>query len=164
MKKMNVAAKYGAGALGALALTLGATGIAGAQDADAEAETTDPVIAEDDADADRSARKEEREARRAERRASIAEILGTTVEDLTAAREEGQTLSDIAGGDIDGLVDYFVEQATARVEAAVENGRVTEEEAAERLEGIEERVTERIENADGSEREGRRGNRDATDS
>ena len=157
MKKMNAAAKFGAGAVGALALTLGATGIVGAQDADAE--TTDPVVTEDDSKQDRTARREARQEQRAEHRSDVADIIGITSEDLSAAREDGQSLADIAGDAIDEVVDYLVDVATNRANAAVENGRITEEEAAERLEGIEERIEERVENNERPSRRGDRGHR-----
>lgn len=155
MNKMTTTAKFGVGAAAAAALTFGAVGVVGAQDAQ------DPVTNDSDTtaveqDSDRAERRAARQERRAEKRAAIAEILGLSEEELSEARESGQSLSEIAGDNIDELVTFFVDSVTERVDAAVENGRISEEEAAEKLEDIEERITTRIENADG-EREGRRG-------
>ena len=157
MKKMNAAAKFGAGAVGALALTLGATGIVGAQDADAE--TTDPVVTEDDSKQDRAARREARQEQRAEHRSDVADIIGITSEDLSAAREDGQSLADIAGDNVDEVVTFLTDNAKARIDAKVEAGRLTEEQAAERLSNIDERVAERVANDEPRERGSRRGER-----
>ncbi len=117
------------------------------------------VITEEQANdlaAVREAIQAEREARRAEKAQGIADVLGITVEDLQAAREEGTTLAELAGDDIDALVDYFVEQKTAKIEEKVASGDITQEQADEKLEGLEDRILNRLENP--GEREGRRGN------
>ncbi len=157
MKKMNTLAKYGAGAVAAAALTFGATSAASAQE-EVEPATND-VVEADEATSSREERRAARQERRSERRADISEIVGLSIEEIRAARDDGQSLADIAGDSTDELADYFVERATARVEAGVESGRLTEDEAAERLATIEQRIAERIENPELSERGERRGNR-----
>ena len=62
-----------------------------------------------------------------------------------------------AGISEDELVDALVASATERVEAKVEEGRISQEQAGERLAEIDERITERV-NSEPGEREGRRGN------
>jgi len=88
---------------------------------------------------------------------AIAEVLGLTVEDLRAARQDGQTLAEIAGDDVDTLIAAMVDAMTERINTAVENGRITQEQADEKLAGLEEKVTEKV-NAEPGER-GERGNR-----
>ena len=151
MKKMTTAAKYGAGAIGALAITFGATAAVGAQDDGADIDDSNTTVVEDDATEAREGRRGARQERRAERRenrqerrADIAEIIGISTEELVAAREDGQSLSEIAGDSIDEVVAYIIEQAEARLDIAVENGRITEERAAERLENIADRIEQRL--------------------
>jgi hypothetical protein len=74
---------------------------------------------------------------------AAADALGMTVEDLRAALRDGQTLAEVAeaqGVDRETLVGALVAAANARLDEAVADGDLTEEEAAERREGIEERV------------------------
>ena len=112
-----------------------------------------------DAQAVREALQAEREAARAEKAQALADAAGVTVEELQAAREEGTTLAELAGDNLDAVVDLFVERATDRINTAVENGRITQEEADEKLDGLEERVTTRLEEGGGFGRrgEGKRG-------
>ncbi len=191
MKNLKNLGFIGAGTLGAVAVTFGAAGIAGAQDVDpdlvepdvAEEETVEEdagerngrrgnrglngdriaqlieegVITEeqaDDLDAIRTAVQEARAEMRAEKQQAIADVLGITVEDLQAAKEEGQTLAEIAGDNVDALVDYFVEQKTEKINEKVAAGDLTQEEADEKIAGLEERIESRIENGGGFGRRG----------
>ena len=178
------AALIGGGALGIAAFTLGTAGIAGAQDApedDAPVEETeetssrserrqaaidqlveDGVITQEQADnvaEVRSALQEERQARKAEKLAAIADAIGIGVDELEEAKDAGETLADIAGDELPAVVDLFVENATERIEGAVESGRITQEEADEKLEGLEARIETRLEEGGGfgHKGEGRRG-------
>ena len=197
MKNLKNLGFIGAGTLGAVAVTFGAAGIAGAQDVDpdlvepdvAEEETVEEdageregrrgnrglnedriaqlieegVITEeqaDDLDAIRAAVQEARAEMRAEKQQAIADVLGITAEDLQAAKEEGQTLADIAGDNVDALVDYFVEQKTEKINEKVAAGDLTQEEADEKIAGLEERIEARIENGGGFGRRGNHGPRD----
>lgn len=194
MASMKNLGMIGAGAAGAVALTFGAAGIAGAQEEDPV--LVDPTTETDDVDApdaddarpDRSERRQaridslvedgvitqeqaddlgavreaiqaNRAAMRAEKQAAIADALGITVEDLEAAKEEGSSLADIAGDDLSALVELFTEQATERINDAVESGRITQEQADERLDGLDERIEARLENGGGfgNRGEGKRG-------
>ena len=197
MKNLKNLGFIGAGTLGAVAVTFGAAGIAGAQDVDpdlvepdvAEEETVEEdageregrrgnrglnedriaqlieegVITEeqaDDLDAIRTAVQEARAEMRAEKQQAIADVLGITAEDLQAAKEEGQTLAEIAGDNVDALVDYFVEQKTEKINEKVAAGDLTQEEADEKIAGLEERIEARIENGGGFGRRGNHGPRD----
>ncbi|WP_420632357.1 hypothetical protein [Candidatus Leptofilum sp.] len=64
--------------------------------------------------------------------AIIAEALGLTVEELTAAREDGTRLPDLAeeqGVDVETLMTAVSDARTAAIEAAVEDGTITQEQA-----------------------------------
>ena len=112
MKTMNTLAKFGAGALGAIALTFGAAGVAGAQDdAPVDEETTEST---DEARAERRAARAEA---RAEKKAAIADIVGLSVEELQEARESGQSLADIAGDNVDEVASFLAENVEARIAA-----------------------------------------------
>lgn len=121
----------------------------------------DGVITQEQADdlaEVREAVQAHREELRAEKQQAIADALGITVEELEAAKEAGTSLADLAGDDIQALVDLFTEQATERINDAVEDGRLTQEQADERLDGLAERIESRIENGGGfGNGEGRRG-------
>ncbi|KGM09081.1 hypothetical protein N868_04535 [Cellulomonas carbonis T26] len=74
-----------------------------------------------------------------------AETLGLTTDDLrTALAEDGATLASVAqaqGVDEDALVAALVAAATEHLAAAVEEGRLTQEEADERAAQLTERFT-----------------------
>ena len=75
---------------------------------------------------------------------TIAGILGTDVDSLKAVLMDGGTLDDAAtaaGVSPQVLIDALVAEVTARVDAAVESGRVDAEQAAERLAQAEARIT-----------------------
>ena len=62
----------------------------------------------------------------------LAELVGTDVDSLKAALGEGQTLAEIAEGngvEAQTVIDALVEKANERIGAAVEAGKLTEEEA-----------------------------------
>lgn len=109
-----------------------------------------------------SERQEQRQERREERRANRLEPLtdlGLTIEDIQAGRQDGQTLAETAeanGISEDELVDALVAAAVERADAAVESGRITQDEADEKQADVEERITERV-NAEPGDSEGRRG-------
>ena len=79
---------------------------------------------------------------------AAATALGMTEDELrTALETDGTTLADVAGDqgvDVDALVDALVAAQQERLAAAVEDGRITQEQADERLADLEERVTERV--------------------
>jgi polyhydroxyalkanoate synthesis regulator phasin len=79
---------------------------------------------------------------------AAATALGMTEDELRTALEvDGTTLADVAGEqdvEVDALVDALVTAQQERIAAAVEDGRLTQEQADERLADLEERVTERV--------------------
>lgn len=77
----------------------------------------------------------------------IAEILGMTTEELRTALSEDQTLADIAAANgvaVDDLVAVIVDGITERLDSAVADGRLTEDEAAEKLAEATERATDAV--------------------
>lgn len=177
----------GAGALGTAALAMGAAGIAGAQEDDPTLETPAPaeettedrptrqerrmerlemlvedgVITQEQADnlvETREAIQAERQARQEEKLQGVADVLGVTTDDLRQAREDGVSLAELAGDDLPALVDYMTEQATERINDAVADGKITQEQADEKLDGLDERIEDRLENGGGfGKGHGRRG-------
>jgi CRISPR/Cas system-associated endoribonuclease Cas2 len=77
----------------------------------------------------------------------VADTLGMTTDELLAALDDETSIADVAaaqGVDVEDVVDALMERATERIQVAVENGRLTQEEADARLAQLRERVTERI--------------------
>ena len=152
MKTTNAITKFGAGAVAAAALMFGATGIAGAQDA----EPVEPDTTEDTTDAGEQDR---RSGRRGFKRALYLDVLDLTREEVAEQLNDGATLADIAGDQVDEVVDALVDAIEERLDAAVESERLTQEQADERRDGLEVRTTERLQNAPDRDGEGRRGHR-----
>lgn len=134
-------------------------GVASA-DTVADEETTEEAASTEGSSSERS---EEKAAKKAERKEAIAGILGITVEELEAGREDGQTLAELAeanGVDRDTLVSSMVELAEARIDEAVADGKIDEEKAAELREGLAEKVESKIDRVKGEGRgDSDRGNR-----
>jgi hypothetical protein len=125
---------------------------------EAPADDAEQPAEEAPAEGERGARGE----RRAERAQATADLLGIEVDALRAAFEEGQTLAQIAeanGVDVQTIIDAKVDAKTERINAAVEEGRLTDAEAAEKLADVEERVTTRVN--EGRPERGERGERPA---
>jgi polyhydroxyalkanoate synthesis regulator phasin len=82
---------------------------------------------------------------------AAATALGMSEDALrTALEADGTTLADVAddhGVPIETLVDALVASGKERIAAAVEDGRITQEQADERLADLEQRITERVESA-----------------
>lgn len=75
--------------------------------------------------------------------ADLAEILGMEPEEMADALRGGETLADLAeanGVDTQDLVDAIVAAVEERVNTAVENDRIDEEQAAEIVENAAERA------------------------
>ena len=75
---------------------------------------------------------------------AAATYLGLTEAELRSQLAEGKTLAEVAeaeGKSVDGLVQAMVADAQAKIDAAVDDGRLTEEQATELKDGLEERVT-----------------------
>ncbi|MFH5823695.1 hypothetical protein [Georgenia sp. AZ-5] len=79
---------------------------------------------------------------------AAADALGLSAEDLRSQLEAGGTLADVAeaqGVDVAALVDALVQAATDRLDAAVADGGLTQEQADERKAGLENRITTAVE-------------------
>ena len=76
-------------------------------------------------------------------KAEIAEILGLTAEELRDALADGKTLGEIADetGARQDLIEALVAAGNERIDAALEAGRITEDEAAE----LRGQITEHVE-------------------
>lgn len=73
----------------------------------------------------------------------IAETIGIEADDLRTALEEGQTIGEVAvdnGVDASVVVDALVAEMETKLDEAVTDGRLTEEQAAERLAGAADRA------------------------
>lgn len=74
----------------------------------------------------------------------------------------GKTIAQVAaerGVDLQAVIDAIVAKQTERLDAAVAEGRLTQEQADERKAGLVDRVTEMVQTVP-PERPGRRGPRD----
>ena len=169
----------GAGAIGTVAMTLGVASVAGAQDDEPTLEDAaesredrrqaridnlveEGVITQEQADTlaeVREAVQAEREARKAEKLQGIADAIGITVEELEAAKDSGQTLAEIAGDNLPALVDHLAAEATEKINQAVADERITQEQADEKLDGLSERIEQRLESGEGFGRKGHHGRR-----
>ncbi|MEO1439404.1 MAG: hypothetical protein AAFV33_03320 [Chloroflexota bacterium] len=93
------------------------------------------------------------------------EYTGLTHDELREALQSGSTLAELIeanGQSVDAFVDAAVAQGEERLDAAVEAGRLTEDEAAEKAASLETNIEARVNgtferNADGEGR-GPRGN------
>lgn len=158
MRKTAAAVAFAASmTVGGLAgATLGVPGVAGAAEAAAgwvdEALgglVDDGTITQAQADAVETALEEARPARahRALRHHGLdaaADALAMTEEDVRDALADGKTLAEVAGEQgisVDALVDALVAEHQARLDEAVAEGDLTQEQADERLAAAEERVT-----------------------
>jgi uncharacterized protein (DUF433 family) len=81
----------------------------------------------------------------------MAEALGMTVDDLREALADGQTIAELAeaqGVALEDVADALVAAHTERLQQAVKNGRLSQEEADERLAGMEADILERLESGE----------------
>lgn len=84
---------------------------------------------------------------RAEMQALVQEYTGLTHDEIREAFQNGSTLADLIeanGQSVDDFITASVELAEARLDEAVENGFLTEDEAAEKLTEITEKITARL--------------------
>ena len=114
--------------------------------------------------AEAEAGKEKRQARRAEVLEAAATAIGSTPDEVKAALADGTSIAaqaEAAGVERQVVDDAVTEVLAARIDAAVADGRLTEERAAKAREHLD-RAVDRILDADGSRLgrggAGRRGN------
>lgn len=122
---------------------------------DANTETDTDTESDEDADGTRADRRGDRDGTRSEGRKggggcnqeALADAIGISVDELSAAREEGASLAEIAeanGVDPDVVAEVLIADVNAKLDAKVAEGDLTEEEAAERLAEKSERIEDRI--------------------
>ncbi|NNE73342.1 MAG: hypothetical protein HKN26_06745 [Acidimicrobiales bacterium] len=87
----------------------------------------------------------------------IEEITGLTPEELREGFANGETLAELAGDSADELEAAMVAQAEARVDAAVEAGRIDASQADEIKAGMAERIEARLNTVPDRDGEGRPG-------
>ncbi len=78
---------------------------------------------------------------------ALTDVLGIEVDALREALRGGSTIAEIAeanGVAVDDVVAALVAEATERIDAAVESGRLEADEAAERTGMVEDRVTAHV--------------------
>jgi polyhydroxyalkanoate synthesis regulator phasin len=76
---------------------------------------------------------------------TAASYLGVGEDELRDALADGKSLAEVAkaeGKSVDGLVDALVTDAEERIDAAVDDGRLTEEQASELEQDLREHVTD----------------------
>jgi hypothetical protein len=81
----------------------------------------------------------------------LAEILGMTTDEVREALAGGQTITELAeaqGVPLQDVADALVAAEAERLQQAVEDGRLTQEEADERLALMEENILERLESGE----------------
>ena len=84
--------------------------------------------------------------------ALITKTLGISEADLQKARQEGKTLAQIAGDKRDELVSAMVGFTNAKIDKAVADGKLTQEQADKIKANVQKRVENRV---DGKGRGGR---------
>ena len=80
-------------------------------------------------------------------RDAVVEVIGVDAETLRDELRAGNSLADIAeanGVEVDAVIDVLVDAAAERLETAVANERLTDDEAADRLAEVTERITARV--------------------
>ncbi len=88
----------------------------------------------------------------------VAEVIGVEIADLADALRDGQTIAEVAesnGSSAQAVIDALVAEMNAKVDQAVEDGKLTSEQAEE----IRTNAPERIESVVNGEFEGRKGPR-----
>lgn len=94
--------------------------------------------------AHREEMQKERKADHAEMTALITKTLGISEADLQKARQEGKTLAQIAGDKRDELVSAMVGFTNAKIDKAVADGKLTQEQADKIKANVQKRVENRV--------------------
>ncbi|MDP7550757.1 MAG: hypothetical protein QF896_06145 [Acidimicrobiales bacterium] len=79
-----------------------------------------------------------------ERLAATAEFLGLDSEGLRSQLQDGATIAELAGDDLDGLIAQQLGFAGEHIGEAVVDGRIDQARADEMLSGLSERITARM--------------------
>jgi polyhydroxyalkanoate synthesis regulator phasin len=86
---------------------------------------------------------------------TVASTLGITEDELRTQLQSGKTLADIAGDKTPAVIDALVAEATARIDQAVTDGKLTAEQATERKADLTERITAMVNRTPPAPGEGR---------
>jgi hypothetical protein len=90
----------------------------------------------------------------------LAEALGMTVEELREAIADGQTIAELAEAQdvtLEDIVDALAAPMIERIQQAVEDGRLTQEQADAQIEQMQEHLLQMLESGSGFGREMERG-------
>ncbi|NOY56393.1 MAG: hypothetical protein GXP34_10465 [Actinobacteria bacterium] len=71
---------------------------------------------------------------------TVAGVLDMSTEDLVAALQNGQTIADVAGDKLQAVTGALIEKANARIDQAVESGRLDAGQAADAKVKAAERI------------------------
>ncbi len=177
---VTVAASVLAGGMGGLVLTT--PGLAGAQEDETTTEEEGPevvggvfadlveegVITQEQADIVKERLREARvefgprlHGPRAAHAEILTDVLGVTQDDLKEARQNGESLADVAtanGVETQAVIDALVADLDEHLDLAVEAERLTQEEADEKLVDGTDRITDMVNgDLEPGDRPGRRG-------
>jgi len=163
---ITVAASVLAGGMGGLVLTT--PGLAGAQEDEATTEEDRPdvvgdvfadlveegVLTQEQADTVKERLQQARQefgprvhGPRGEHREILTEVLGVTDDELREARDNGESLADVAAAnnvETQAVVDALVADLDEHLDNAVEAERFTQEQADERLTEGTQRITDMV--------------------
>ena len=81
----------------------------------------------------------------------VAETLGMTTDELREALADGQTIAELAeakGVALEDIAAALVTEHTERLQQAVENGRLTQEEADEKIAEMQVKILEQLESGE----------------
>jgi hypothetical protein len=73
--------------------------------------------------------------------ATVAGVLGTDEETLKTQLQEGSTIADVAGDQTQAVIDALVAEANGKIDAAVTDGKITQERADQMKANTVERIT-----------------------
>ena len=110
---------------------------------------TEGVISQDQADAVAERIREAGPFHRAGHRRgahleTVADLLDMEPADLTEALRDGQSIADLAGGETQSVIEALVAQATDRLDQAVADEKLTQDEADNKLVEITQRITDMV--------------------
>ena len=97
--------------------------------------------------ANRGAQREAHQADRSQIAQDLATTLGTTADNLIADLRAGTSLAnlaEVAGVDINVIIDQIEVQQTTRIDQAVANGRIAQAHADENLKTLRDQITTRL--------------------
>jgi ribosomal protein S20 len=78
---------------------------------------------------------------------AAAKALNVSVDDLRSKLKDGKTLAQVAkdqGVDVQKVIDAMVADATAHIDQAVKDGKLTADQATQRKSGLKDRITKLV--------------------